>query len=115
MVSTADRAEVDKLFVHIIAVSEDAELDNFPVIEYDEQGSLLSPQGENREVEDRHTTLKLSCPTRWNSTLAMVQSIIDLHREVQNALKRLGHAKLCLHAEYDTIRYAILTCARKPT
>jgi len=49
MVSTADRAEVDKLFVCIIAVSEDAELDNFPVIEYDEQGSLLSPQGENRE------------------------------------------------------------------
>jgi len=47
MVSTADRAEVDKLFVCIIAVSEDAELDNFPVIEYDEQGSLLSPQGEN--------------------------------------------------------------------
>ena len=77
MVSTADRAEVDKLFVRIIAVSEDAELDNFPVIEYDEQGSLRSPQGENREVEHRHTTLKLSCPTRWNSTLAMVESIVD--------------------------------------
>ena len=53
MVATADRAEVNKLLARISAVSEDAELDNFPVIEYDEQGSLLSPQGENRQVEVR--------------------------------------------------------------
>jgi len=84
LVSTADSAEVDKLFARISAVSEVAELDNFPVVEYDEQESLLSPQHENREVEHRHTTLKLSCPTRWNSTLAMVESI-DLQGEVQNA------------------------------
>jgi len=29
----------------------------------------------------------------------MVQSIIDLHGKVKSALKRLGHAELCLHAE----------------
>jgi len=77
IVSTADRAEVDKLFASISAVSVVAELDdNFPVVQYDERGSLLSPHGENREVKHRHTTLKLSCPTRWNSTLAIVESII---------------------------------------
>jgi len=56
IVATADRAEVDKLFARISAVSEVAELYNFPVVEYDEQGSLLSPHAENREVEHRHTT-----------------------------------------------------------
>ena len=98
LVSTADSAEVDKLFARISAVSEVAELDNFPVVEYDEQGSQLSPQGENRQVERRHSTLKLSYPTRWNSTLAMVESI-DLQGEVHSSFKRLGHAELCLHAE----------------
>jgi len=98
LVSTADRAEVDKLFARISAVSEVAELDNFSVVEYDEQGSQLSPQGENREVERCHSTLKLSYPTRWNSTLAMVESI-DLQGEVHNSFKRLGHAEPCLHAE----------------
>jgi len=67
LVATADRAEVDKLFASISAVSVIAELDdNFPVVQYDEQGSLLSPYGENRQVEVRtssYTTLKLSCPT----------------------------------------------------
>jgi len=29
----------------------------------------------------------------------MVESIVDLHGEVHNAFKRLGHAELCLHAE----------------
>jgi len=54
MVSTADRADVDKLFARISAVSVVAELDdNFAVVEYDEQGSLLSPHGENRQVEVR--------------------------------------------------------------
>ena len=54
LVATADRAEVDKLFASISAVSVVAELDdNFPVVQYDEQGSLLSPHGENRQVEVR--------------------------------------------------------------
>jgi len=45
LVATADRAEVDKLFVRISAVSEVAELDdNFAVVEHDEQGSLLTVQ-----------------------------------------------------------------------
>ena len=57
LVATADRAEVDKLFARISAVSEVAELYNFPVVKYDEQGYLLSPHAENREVEHRHTTV----------------------------------------------------------
>lgn len=41
-----------------------------------------------------HQTVKASCPTRWNSTLYMIESIIDLQREVDNALKRDGHREL---------------------
>jgi len=56
---------------------------------------------------DHHdTTLKLSCPTTWNSTLTMIESIADLYNEVQNALKKIGHAELCLHAE--EIDYLVL-------
>jgi len=35
--------------------------------------------------------LKLSCPTQWNSSLVMVESIVDLFKPVQNALKKIGH------------------------
>jgi hypothetical protein len=39
-----------------------------------------------------HTTLKASMPTRWNSSLTMVQSIIDVGEKVINSvLQRCGH------------------------
>jgi len=44
-----------------------------------------------------HSSLKSACPTRWNSTLEMVDSIVQLKRKVQNALKRTGDPELCLH------------------
>jgi len=28
---------------------------------------------------------------RWNSALMMAESVLDLKKEVQNALKKLGH------------------------
>ena len=52
-----------------------------------------------QETEHRHATLKGSCPTRWNSSLIMIESIIEMQREVMNMLKRMGKTDLCLDAE----------------
>ena len=46
-----------------------------------------------------HASLKAACPTRWNSNLEMLESIVDLKREVQNSLKRIGRAELSLHED----------------
>ena len=46
-----------------------------------------------------HKSVKASCPTRWNSTLTMIQSILDLKREVQNTIKRIGRVDICLHED----------------
>lgn len=54
------------------------------------------------------TSLKAACPTRWNSTLEMLESISDLQREVENSLKRIGRADLSLHEdELDFIKELI--------
>jgi len=46
-----------------------------------------------------HVTMKSSCPTRWNSCLSMIQSILDMKREVMNSLKRIGKVDMCLHTD----------------
>ena len=79
------------------AVSALQELDDtFPVAD---EATDIDPPQENLRRDHQHTTLKLSCPTRWNSSLTMIESIVDLQAEVQNALKRIGQAQLCIHAQ----------------
>jgi len=101
LAAKADRVEVDRLSARIAAVSEIQELDDtFPVADNedaseDNTGNCDAKQSSGHQ----HTTLKLSCPTRWNSSLVMLESIRDLHSEVQNALKKIGHAELCINAE----------------
>jgi len=97
LAATADRAEVEKLIARVSAVSELHELDDtFPVAD---EATDVDPPKENVRRDHQHTTLKLSCPTRWNSSLTMIESIVDLQAEVQNSLKRIGHAELCIHAQ----------------
>ncbi len=60
----------------------------------DDSGSNVKETDQHRH---RHITLKSACPTRWNSTLTMIESIIDLRVEIQNALKRSGNFEACLH------------------
>lgn len=43
----------------------------------------------------RHLTLKGSCPTRWNSTQTMIESVSDLQKSVNNCLKKVGCIDLC--------------------
>ena len=45
------------------------------------------------------TSLKSSCPTRWNFILYMVSLIVQLKDQVQNLLKQIEHAKLWLHCD----------------
>src|SRR6218665_3460917 len=52
-----------------------------------------------KKTEHCNATLKAACPTRWNSSLIMIESIIDMHREVMNVLKQIGKAELCLHED----------------
>lgn len=96
--ANADRAEMDRLITRIAAVDSLNDLDDtFPI--HDNHGVDESTVDVPAESVHHHTTLKLACPTRWNSTLVMIESIVDLHTEVQNALKKIGHAELCVHAE----------------
>lgn len=50
-----------------------------------------------KEIPHRHQTVKSATPTRWNSTLFMVESIVQLSVEVNNTLKRCGYLPLCLN------------------
>ena len=52
--------------------------------------------------------MKASCSARWNPTLLMLESIINLEREVDNVLKHDGYRELCLHAdELDILKELI--------
>jgi hypothetical protein len=89
--AAADKALISKLQSAMADVNE--------VLEMDDQISLdssISNEGESSANASHFTSLKLSCPTRWNSTLR-ITSILGLRDEVQNLLKRIGHSDLCLH------------------
>lgn len=99
LASTADRVVMDRLTARISATSEIQELDDtFPVVDNEDAGEDSNSDAKQSSGR-QHTTLKLSCPTRWNSSLVMIESILDLHSEVQNALKKIGEAELCIHAD----------------
>ena len=53
----------------------------------------------NTSTGVRPSSLKSSYPTKWNSTLHLVSLILQLKDVVQNLLKRIGHAELCLHID----------------
>lgn len=100
LASTHDKELVLKLQKRLAEVNNLLELDEqfmdeIPVDKEDEEDDM--PQRSHHSHS--HRSLKGSTPTRWNSTLYMIESIVDLEREVENALKRDGHRELCLHAD----------------
>ena len=50
----------------------------------------------SKQGPQTHKTLKTTVPTRWNSVLNMIRSLVSLHKEVNEILKRIGKALLCL-------------------
>lgn len=84
-----DKSFVDALTRHMTQVSDLLDInDQCPLIDETEI-----------QAEHHHRSLKLSCPTRWNSSLRMIESILDLKREVMNCLKRIGKVDLCLDTD----------------
>jgi len=71
--------------------------DTSDLLEFDDQYRLEEDATETDT--HHHVTLKSSCPTRWNSSLTMIQSIFHIKREVMNALKRTGEVDMCLDTD----------------
>jgi len=101
--SKADLEKLEDFRAKIKASQDIIELDDqFPVNLFD--GST-GPEGVvdsaviTGDHGHRHSTLKGSCPTRWNSTLAMIESLTDLNKSVNNSLKKVGEAELCLSSD----------------
>ena len=92
--ATKDKALISKFQSNVAAVNN--------LLDLDDQFSDSIPVDKD-DKEDAHISsnksLKASCPTRWNSVLLMIQSIVDLQREVDNSLKRNGQRELCLHED----------------
>jgi len=73
-----------------------------PVVE-DNEGSddsgtsrMTATSGDLTAHQSGHQTLKNSVCTRWNSTLTMVESILDLYDPMNEALRKIGQFDLCV-------------------
>ena len=73
------------------------------LLDLDEQFQMSLPdetdENDAADHHHKHQSLKSSCPTRWNSVFDMVDSVVHLQREMDNALKRIGRIDLCLHQD----------------
>ena len=87
----------DKLLIEDIQ-QKFADVNNIPDLDDQYLVSIEDTDGEKHKTSKvtNHISLKQACQTRWNSTLYMVESIVQLKREMQNALKRCGHLQICL-------------------
>lgn len=89
MAATKDKVLIWKLEEQREQQQKVANIHN--VLDIDEQYSPGLPQDEATNTIPAHQSLKSACPTRWNSTLYMCESLLQLKRETHNALKRSGH------------------------
>lgn len=103
-----DREAMDKIIQKISLLTELLQADDnvsFGSSDSDEESEHFDTTVERSSTtpmmsEGRvHKTLKQSCPTRWNSILAMIDSVIDLWTELNEALKVNGDRELCLTEE----------------
>jgi hypothetical protein len=70
-----------------------------PVFDADTGDELEDVAAQNQDqvpASHRHHTLKTSVCTRWNSTLTMIESVLDLLKPALEALKKIGKSELCL-------------------
>ncbi len=105
LAATEDQKIVDKLHEKMAALGDLLDMDDqystSLTDELETEGGEAEPAivKNQQDQEHHHATLKKSCPTRWNSTLSMLESILQLQNEVSNALKRSGRRDLCLHQD----------------
>jgi hypothetical protein len=60
-------------------------------------------QREESPQVHKHQSLKNDVSTRWNSTLEMIESLLDLKAAVDATLKKTGNFNLCLDPEVHRI------------
>ncbi len=116
LASTKDKEIVTNMQKHLAAVSNLLDLDSQfsdALSQNTEENDDLDAETETvakaKQPKPLHQSLKASCPTRWNSTLFMIESIVQLRRELDNALKRDGRRELCLHEEeFDFLQELIV-------
>lgn len=65
----------------------------------DEAGFAAAHSQDQVPMSHRHHSLKTSLCARWNSTLTMIESVLDLQKPVEEALKKIGKSDLCLEDE----------------
>jgi len=101
MAAVEDKHVIDTLKAKMSEVSDIIDTDEqFPISDNDHGADTDETSNETaNRTEHRHVTLKGACPTRWNSSLIMIESVTDRSFEVMNMLKRIGKAELCLDAE----------------
>jgi len=112
--SLADAAKLEELRKKIKMAQEIIDLDDQFPISLDNSIVNADPEsagtvGESSHHPHKHATLKGSCPTRWNSTLAMIESVCDLQKAVDNSLKKISHAELCFNANEVELLQALKT------
>ena len=105
LTSKKDRTVMEKLKVKMTAAQQIIDLDKQYAL--DENGcdsdNTLSASASD-STRHHHESLKMAYPTRWNSTLQMIESLIDLRREAVNTLKCTGKADMCIDAdEYELL------------
>ena len=127
LTSKEDRTVMEKLKVKITA-AQIIDLDKQYAIDENGCGSdnALSASASD-STRHHYENLKMACPTRWNSTLQMIESIIYLRRETMNTLKRIGKAVMCIDAdEYELLdelrqflkcfeTFTVIVSTHKPT
>lgn len=79
----------------ISSLQEDLHEDeNNPITDSDSE-----PPANTNNICKTHVTLKNSVPTRWNSILVMIDSLLTLHKQANEVLKKIGKAELQLRQE----------------
>ena len=102
MAATLDKKLIAELQEKMSDVSDLLDMDDQYSVGLDEDESDDTETAESSQMATSkpavhcHASLKAACPTRWNSMLHMVESVMQLKLEVENALKRCGRVDLCL-------------------
>ena len=80
-------------------VSNDLEMEDVELLDTDCKKCSTSSLSSHPGSKHSHYSLEMSVPTRWNTNLRMIESILDLFAPVNNTLKKICKSTLCLNYE----------------